>query len=594
MSYAALTQLVDDLDVIKQRILRLSTTQDPHVVLAAIDALKPAVDGFPYTIEVTCVWHLRRAEVLLHLGQAADALLHARAAHDILGSRKKSHLRIDCLMREAEAAAALDDMKLVDQVTAEGIALAEARRRTIREPYMQAGYLRDCIGLYSLGIKAALSIDQLDRAIARAELSKARVERLKDTPEAASLRDDLRTLNAQITEQEQQGRDTTGLRARRRALWDKYMRTTEVSDRKPVKSVAQIQARLTKDEAVLYYFWIDRETLLRVVFDQMHCAFDTVMVSADDRAAMLAYIDGIAIEPRKVVGIDRFRKILWPEAGMMIDIIARAKRLVISPHRLLHRLPLHALSLEGKFVIERWTVRYVPGLAAFLLANKHSDRHSLISVGIGTYEGPNKDLKHLKNAALEAELVACQYHAAGWQTECQTSDVTEAKLSELVTRIDPAVFHIACHGDNVNADTPLESHLYLTNTQLDGLDIPLLGLSAATVFLSACSAGQRAITGRKMVELPGDDMHGLMAAFFAAGAHNVIATMFFAQDRAAIQIAHNFHAAILDGALWDIALATAIRKFMANKNNIGLWGRPEAWAPFFLVSLGSYNQEGEG
>lgn len=595
MSYSALIKLVDDLHVIKRRTIGLDATQDAPDVLAALDGLKSAVDGFLYSVEVTCVWHLRRSEVLLHLGQATAAIDHARTALDVLGHHKKSHLRIDCYMREAEAAAALGDMMHVDKVVEAGIALAEARRHNIREPYMQAGYLRDRIGLYSLGIKAALSIGQLDRAIARAELSKARIERLRDTEGADSLRHDLRSLNAQITQLEQQGSDTTGARAKRRALWDKYMRATEVAAPQSVQSIAQMQARLTQGEAVLYYFWIDRETLLRVVFDQVECAFDTATVSAEDRASLLAYIDRISTSRRdkNVIEVNTFRHILWPEPGPVNDILTRADRLVISPHRLLHRLPIHVLELKGKHVIERWAVRYVPSLAALLLPAVQCDRRSMVAVGIGTYAGPYAELRPLKMAVPEAKMIASQYQAAGWQVDSLTSEVTEAKLSKLAERTNPAVFHIACHGANVDADTPLESYLYLTDTQLDGLDIPLLGLSASTVFLSACSAGQRAITGRKMVELPGDDMHGLMAAFFAAGARDVIATLFPAGDRAAMQIAPDFHAAMLGGAPADIALAIAIRSYMADKDNFGYFAEPERWAPFFLVSLGSNHHEGE-
>ncbi len=42
-----------------------------------------------------------------------------------------------------------------------------------------------------------------------------------------------------------------------------------------------------------------------------------------------------------------------------------------------------------------------------------------------------------------------------------------------------------CHSKSVNDDLPLESQLFLSRTRMDGLEIPLGGLSATTVVLSA-------------------------------------------------------------------------------------------------------------
>ena len=50
-----------------------------------------------------------------------------------------------------------------------------------------------------------------------------------------------------------------------------------------------------------------------------------------------------------------------------LAFIAAAKRLILSPHRQLNLVPLHAGRIGDLYLIERASVRYVPNLASLLI-----------------------------------------------------------------------------------------------------------------------------------------------------------------------------------------------------------------------------------
>jgi CHAT domain-containing protein len=89
------------------------------------------------------------------------------------------------------------------------------------------------------------------------------------------------------------------------------------------------------------------------------------------------------------------------------------------------------------------------------------------------------------------------------------------------TLAEYSCLHFSTHGDNIIVDRPMESRFYLQDSLLDGLELANLRLGADTVVLSACCSGHRSIAGRGLNELQGDDLFGLQAAFFRAGANYV-------------------------------------------------------------------------
>jgi CHAT domain-containing protein len=130
----------------------------------------------------------------------------------------------------------------------------------------------------------------------------------------------------------------------------------------------------------------------------------------------------------------------------------------------------------------------------------------------------------------------------------------------------------------------MESFLYLYDSIVDGLEIASWELKAELVVLSACSSGQRAISGRGMPHLPGDDLFGLQAAFFAAGAKRVIGSLWPVHSPAAKAIMTALHRQLATGQSPETALRSAILEYLRTARV----GNRQSfyWAPFFLSAVG--------
>jgi CHAT domain-containing protein len=275
--------------------------------------------------------------------------------------------------------------------------------------------------------------------------------------------------------------------------------------------------------------------------------------------------------------------------ALLPPAIAEALRgkssLLISPHRMLHTVPFHALDLDGEPLIRRFSITYVPNLTCLLAPRALPEGpRRLLAIGIAEYDIPGWPLRPLADAEKEVAVLERLYAGAGAAaTVLRGPEVIERRL--LKTELENVTtLHFATHGFNVSEDTPMESHLFLHDSLLDGLDIASWRLSAGLVVLSACCSGQRAIAGRGMAELPGDDLFGLQAAFFAAGAGQVLGSLWPVQSKVACGMMTAFHRFLLAGQSSARALQSAVAEHLATA---GPRSRKRIyWAPFFLCAAG--------
>lgn len=131
------------------------------------------------------------------------------------------------------------------------------------------------------------------------------------------------------------------------------------------------------------------------------------------------------------------------------------------------------------------------------------------------------------------------------------------------------------------SQTPMESALSLADGAVDGLDIARWSLAADRIVLSACWSGQQAIWDRSGAdELVGDEMLGLPAAFLAAGAHQVIGTLWRVRDDAARMLCRRLHEELIAGQPAETALRRAVLAGRDADDNIADWGA------FQLIAVG--------
>lgn len=198
------------------------------------------------------------------------------------------------------------------------------------------------------------------------------------------------------------------------------------------------------------------------------------------------------------------------------------------PHGFLHLLPLHALKLGDRYLIERNPVFYSSSASVQRSCREHrKGRHERALV-----LGDSSERKHLPFARAEAQAIARIFDTEAILGPRASKQFLEQRLREQADEID--VLHIACHG-NFRNDNPLKSGILLAGPNRDDNDdepdsniltaeeIFGLKLSVDLVTLSCCETG---INENRS----GDELIGLTRALIYAGAASVIVSLWSVND----------------------------------------------------------------
>jgi CHAT domain-containing protein len=360
----------------------------------------------------------------------------------------------------------------------------------------------------------------------------------------------------------------------------------------PELAVDSLQRALAADEAAVSWFWVGSEHLIAMAFSRDDFGAEVIALDRERQAALAAALEAIgrlagdppdyaALIAQVETQFETLGAALLPAA--LRRVIDGRSRLLLCPHRRLHLLPLHALPWRRGAttvpLIEQFAVRSVPNLSGLLLPWKGNRSGPVLAVGVGRFDAPLGDLPQ---AEAEAAAVAAAHGDAGRLLLGATrADFLAQPLQEY------RCLHLATHGASVLAggavDDPLEACIHLRDGPLTGAELTALPLRAELVVLAACHSGQRAVGGRGLQQLPGDDLFGLQAVLFEAGAGTVLGTLWPVDDETARAILVDFHRAYAGGAAPDNALQAAIRAHRTDpRRRRGLF----YWAPFFLISLG--------
>jgi CHAT domain-containing protein/tetratricopeptide (TPR) repeat protein len=167
------------------------------------------------------------------------------------------------------------------------------------------------------------------------------------------------------------------------------------------------------------------------------------------------------------------------------------------------------------------------------------------------------------------------------QAVTKAFDFDAAKRVLKTSRIGNAdILHFATHGF-INLDAPQLSGLVLSTIDAQGRaqlgfvgmdDIQELQLSARLVVLSACDSA----LGRNV---RGDGVLGLPRAFMAAGAKNVLSTLWKVDDTATSEFIKQFYRSLVVEGLTE---SNAIRSAQIHMMNSDKWRSPFYWSGFVL------------
>lgn len=547
---------------------------------------------------------LRSADILLDKARPAEALAAVKEAKAIHTGRDLGARGIDLLTCEVRAYELLERWSEASETCAEGIEIVEKARSKVTPNGLQSAYMRFKIELYEIGVRAAFEMGDYSEALRRAELAKCatarRIQRraVDDKESIVDQREEYRTICAQLDRDDLTAAARSQLESKRRALWDYIAIRRFRDDSNSTDFIEVSHTQLARDEVLIYYFWTNELELMIFGLTDVGIVAELQVLSVDDRAlieripqAILNYhpARGKLITPTRRHGL-----LLLPPA--IVEVLDSRHRCLISPHRVLHLLPFHALPLEDRYLIDRHPVTYVPNLHAAVARHEPIPVSGVCAIGVPTtqvLDDSGEPIPDIPNAQAEVEEITEAYSARGKMSKkLLAQDATGGRLRALDSSGELGRFshlHLVCHGATVDSDSPLESKLVLSDAILDGLDISEFELNAEVTVLSACCSGQRPFQMPALgetsirVELPGDELFGLQAAFFTAGSHQLVASLWPVDSEPALKISIALHEYLLAGLPADEALQQSMINY---RENAGLFFRKvDKWAPFFLASL---------
>lgn len=231
--------------------------------------------------------------------------------------------------------------------------------------------------------------------------------------------------------------------------------------------------------------------------------------------------------------------------------------LLILPHGPLFKVPFHALTINGKYLICRQPVHYVPGISLLPYCQKlASKRSKCLAIGVDFED--------------EAKLVASKFK------EYPPLLGNEAR-SDIIRRLAETadVIHFSTHGISNPKEGGLV-HLNLGSGERFTLnDAFALKLKADLVVLAACHSGRN-------ISLSSNESFGLARGFIFAGTACVISTLWPVFDEASMCLMDKLYDFLSIGQSKAIALCNAQKSMIADKR----FKNPLYWAPFFMLGDG--------
>jgi CHAT domain-containing protein len=350
-------------------------------------------------------------------------------------------------------------------------------------------------------------------------------------------------------------------------------------------SWTSVAVQLQPDQVLLEYLVTDSTTLVFVISRDSVAALD-LGIGRKALASLVDFTRSALTRPPSQRGGSPipWRGPLRRLFGWLLEPVERSgllrgkRSLVVVPHAELHYLPFGAL-LDGNddgFVANRYSVSYAPSATIWLSLGERMPR-----------PGPDDVLALAPQTrglpATRGEVAAIQ-DVFGRRAQVLVGNAaSESAFRSAVS--GKSILHLATYGV-LNKHNPLFSFVELAPSgpedgRLEVHEVFGLSLQARLVVLSACQTG---LGSGALADVPeGDDWVGLVHAFLAAGASEVMATLWPVEDRTTARLMSVFYRGIAGGASDADALTSAQRSVLRDPATAD----PFYWAGFTLVGAGS-------
>lgn len=460
------------------------------------------------------------------------------------------------------------------------VSVIEEQRSTINAEASRIGYVGDKQQVYHRLIAALFSAARQGQAFEYVERAKSRAlvdllaskkkfaVRKGDEKEIQAILDQLDSLQAEGLIQENKS-GSRGISQRRRLDFEtkeklkaKAPELASLVTVTPV-SIAEIQSQLRPDETLVEYYYADEDLYAFLLTRESVKA-----VSLNGRG-LLTEIQGLraSLEDPGTDDYNIFSEGLYQKLIKPLEPLLATPNLILVPHGALHYLPFNALKEAGEYLIDRYSLRYLPSASVMnhLAGKDVKGRETLMAVGNPLFQGEKQALSYAEE---EVRSVAKTFPQS---TILVGKDATETSFKKISRSFN--YIHLATHGV-FEADNPLNSGLLLTlDRENDGIlsaaELYSLELDADLLTLSACETGLSQISN-------GDDLVGLTRGFLYAGSRAIVASLWSVDDKATAELMTQFYANLKTMNKRD-ALREAQRAIKTK------YGHPFYWAAFQLT-----------
>lgn len=468
----------------------------------------------------------------------------------------------------------------------QGIEISEKLRSTLHSEQERIAFQAVRKDLYDRIITVLMALGKTEDALAYAERARSRAfldalagGRIDLRPdqgreayagindlqaETTAMLANVRMSDAQVEWTRDKTRGIAVKLARQPAARHNLIHITEVVE----PNLASVHDRLDEDQAILAYYCAGDEVFGWVITRQGVTGRRLGLTSGDLRALVAGELDNIRRRREGPQAGFLYRRLIAPFLPRI-----EGKRLLIVPHRALHALPFAALRGEKGYLAHDFVTAYCPSIAVWQLLKERPDsyrrRGRLLLVNQPAATGPWPALTW---ADRETDAVAALF--GDRVTRLDGPAANKQRVRQLAASHD--VLHLISHG-YFDERSPLDSGLVLAGGMegiLRAREIFSMDLAGKLVVLSACETARSRILG-------GDEMMGLLRAFFFAGARDVVASLWMVDDASTAELMASFHRHLQDHPP-GLALHLAQAELMRN----------EAFAdPCFWAAFGVYGGE---
>ncbi len=484
-----------------------------------------------------------------------------------LGERARLHAR------EKRPAEAIEDLR-------QAIAVIEKQRTSINTEASKIGFSGNTQEVYRRLVAALFDAGKTADAFEYVERSKSRalVDMLaskKDFSVQAADEAKVRELLASTDQSEREaradffvvssapeGRRTLAVAESRRAI---AQEAPELASLVSVSSapIAEIQQRIPGDEALVEYYYDDKALFAFVLTREQ---LQAVRLEAGGLEADVRELRAEVEKPGSEAYMGSAKR-LYERLIRPVEALAGKSKLMIVAHGVLHYLPFAALQDGSGFMIEKYSLRFLPSasIVKYLRAAGAAKPGGILAFGNPDLGDVKYDLRFAQDEALAVVKTVPSSRAF------IRGEATEAALRQYAPGF--RYLHFATHGQ-FDAQAPLQSALLLSREGTsDGLltvgKLYSMRMDADLVTLSACETGLGKIVS-------GDDVIGLTRGFLYAGASTIVASLWQVDDQATAALMTGFYDGLGTGdkreALRQAQLATRAK-----------FPHPYYWAAFQLT-----------